>query len=208
MSKKPPIVAELGRPETPEETAARKAESSRRYRSSKTFQNLVVALIASLALVLVMWLVVLRPDPTPADPIDVDAASAEANVVLQSDPVVPVVPEGWEANAAEVRVGNDGIPKWYIGYITPNNGFVTLNQASEANPTWLSNLLQEATPTGSTTIDGLEWEVYDQREHEDVGNVEFAMSIEVDDDWYVLFGTAGDQEFTEFAQAVSQQIQQ
>jgi hypothetical protein len=37
------VVAELGRPETPEETAARKAESSRVYRSSQNFRNLIAA---------------------------------------------------------------------------------------------------------------------------------------------------------------------
>lgn len=171
-------------------------------------QNLVVALVASLALVLVMWLVVLRPDPPAAEPIDVSAASAEANVVLQADPVVPVVPENWEANAAEVRVGNDGVAKWYIGYITPGNGFVSLNQAHDANPTWLSNLLRNADSTGTVTVDGLEWNVYDQRELDDVGNLEYAMSIQIDDDWYVLFGTASEEEFSEFAQTVSEQIQQ
>ena len=43
MAKQPRVVAELGRPETPDETAARKAASSAAYRSSKTVRNLVVA---------------------------------------------------------------------------------------------------------------------------------------------------------------------
>ena len=47
MAKQPRVVAELGRPETPDETAARKAASSAAYRSSKTVRNLVVALLVS-----------------------------------------------------------------------------------------------------------------------------------------------------------------
>lgn len=213
MSKQPPVVAELGRPETPEETAERKAESSRRYRSSKTFQNLVVALVASLALVLVMWLVVLRPDPPAAEPIDVAAASAEANVALQAEPVVPVVPDDWEANAAEVRVGNDGVATWYVGYVTPRDessgkqGFISLTQAHDANATWLANLLRNAASTGTTTVAGVQWDVYDQRENEDAGNLEYAMSAEVDGEWYVIFGTATDADFTTFAETVSGEIQ-
>ena len=58
-----PIVAELGRPETPEETANRKAERSRLHRSNQTALNLVAALIVCLVVVLLIVLVVVRPDP-------------------------------------------------------------------------------------------------------------------------------------------------
>ena len=43
MAQHPRIVAELGRPETPDETASRKAESSRVYRASQNTRNLIVA---------------------------------------------------------------------------------------------------------------------------------------------------------------------
>ena len=51
MARGPRIVAELGRPETPDETAARKAESSRVYRASQNTRNLVAALLVTLAVV-------------------------------------------------------------------------------------------------------------------------------------------------------------
>jgi hypothetical protein len=44
------VVAELGRPETPAETAARKAESSRLHRQRQTVNNLVYSLIATLGI--------------------------------------------------------------------------------------------------------------------------------------------------------------
>jgi hypothetical protein len=49
MAQSPRIVAELGRAETPDETAARKAESSRVYRASQNTRNLVAALIVTIA---------------------------------------------------------------------------------------------------------------------------------------------------------------
>ena len=52
MAKSPRIVAELGRPETPDETAARKAESSRVHRESQNTRNLVAALIVTIAIVM------------------------------------------------------------------------------------------------------------------------------------------------------------
>jgi hypothetical protein len=64
-NRQPRIVAELGRPETPEETAARKAENSRKHRENQTLRNLVFALLSSLAVVLVLVLVVGGPAGAP-----------------------------------------------------------------------------------------------------------------------------------------------
>ena len=75
MAQRPPReVAELGRPETPEETAARKAENSRKHRQRQTLKNLVLALAASLGVVFIIVLLVPRSDG-PIDR-DVDVAAA------------------------------------------------------------------------------------------------------------------------------------
>ena len=71
MNKPAPIVAELGRPETSEETAARKAASSKAYRSSQTVRSLVAALIVTLAIVAVIVLAVPRGEPATTQKIDV-----------------------------------------------------------------------------------------------------------------------------------------
>ena len=75
----PRIVAELGRPETPQETADRKAASSARYRSSKTFRNLVAALLITIAVVAVVYLAgatLGQAAPTPGGLGAVEAALA------------------------------------------------------------------------------------------------------------------------------------
>lgn len=204
MSKQPRIVAELGRPETPEETAQRKAASRKRHFQNQSLTNLVLALIASLVLVLVIVLVVLRPDPAAPEPIDVSERAAEASTPLAAEPVVPRVPESWSANAAEVRMSSsDQVVSWYVGYVTEGNEFVAMTQGIDANPTWQANQLRNATPNGEVTINGIDWQLYDQRDVDDVGNLEFAMTAQVDNSWLVLFGTAEAPEFTQFAEAVS-----
>ncbi|HQX36756.1 MAG TPA: DUF4245 domain-containing protein, partial [Microbacteriaceae bacterium] len=72
----PRVVAELGRPETSQETADRKAESSRLYRVRKTPSNLVWALLVSLGVVLVMVMITPRGDGAPREDIDIAAAAA------------------------------------------------------------------------------------------------------------------------------------
>ena len=53
-----------------EEVAAVKAENSRRHRAAQTTRNLIWALVATLIVVLFLFLVVVRPAPEASDPID------------------------------------------------------------------------------------------------------------------------------------------
>lgn len=90
MASGPRIVAELGRPETPAETADRKAAASRAHRQSKTFRNLVAALLVIMAVVAVVYFGVPRgslPDPEEAD---VAAAAQSASEAIGHPLLVPV----------------------------------------------------------------------------------------------------------------------
>lgn len=200
------VVAELGRPETPDETAARKAASSRKHRENRTFTNLLAAVVVCLAVVLVMMLVVVRPPMPERDPIDVAAAAESSQIVAQQPLIVPQLPEGWAANAAEIRTGSDEIVTWHVGYITPEEQFLFVRQAIDANPTWLVAAIESAIPTGERTIDGLTWIEYDQRVAEDPGNLAYVLTTEHGASTVVIGGTAGDAELQTFSEAVSAQL--
>lgn len=205
----PRVVAELGRPETAEETAARKAENSRKHRQRQTMMNLVYALVASLAVVLVIVLIVPRSD-TPIEPdIDVAATAERAQAAMSAPLAVPDLPEGWRANAAEIRRSEaDQVTAWYIGYLTPEDEFIGMYQAIEANPTWVAGLLARTRATGTTIIDGVEWTVYDNRStSDDVGNARYGMTTEANGTTFVLLGTAAPAEFGELADALMPAIQ-
>ena len=204
--RKPRVVAELGRPETPEETAARKAAASRRHRENQTFTNLIVATIACLAVVLVMVLVVVRPGLPPREPVDVAAAAAAAQGTVDAPLIAPQLPEGFASNAAEIRTGGDGVTTWYAGYVTPAQQFVSFTQAIDANPTWLQGAVEEAPPTGERSIGGLTWTEHDQRDAEDPGNFAYVLTTEHDASTVVIAGTAADDEIQTFAEAVSAEL--
>ena len=207
MSRKQPrVVAELGRPETPEETVARKAAASRRHREHQTFLNLIAAVVVCLALVVVMVLVVVRPGVPERAPIDVAAAAEGAQRTVDEPLVVPELPEGWDANAAEIRTGADGVVTWYAGYVTPDEQFLFFRQALEANPTWLVTAIEGATPTGERTIAGLTWIEHDQRDAEDPGNLAYLLTTEHDASTVIVGGTADDAELQTFAEAVSAEL--
>lgn len=195
----PRIVAELGRPETPEETAARRAEASRLRRENQTTLNLVIALVASLAIVLFLVVVVVRPDQSTPDPVDYVSLAADAGATVPL--AAPTVPTGWSANAA--RYGEvAGIPTWYVGFVTASTQFIALNQGLDANPSWTEQVLDAVAATGSTTIGGVTWSIHDNRSGRDVGNHAYALTAEIGGSTIVLHGTASDEEFAQLAAAV------
>lgn len=202
-ARKPPtVVAELGRPETPEEAAERKARTSRVRRENQTLFNLVIALLASLAVVAVIILVVVRPDAAPPAPVDYRAIAAEADASVPL--AVPDLPSTWTSNSAiYTATASDGVANWYVGFITPKHQFIGMRQGVDANPTWLANQLAAATPTGSTTIAGITWNVYDRRDAKDPGNLAYAMSTVGARSTVAIFGTATPDEFEELAERLA-----
>ena len=198
----PRIVAELGRPETPEETAARKAENSRKHRSNQTLINLVLALVASLAIVLFLVLVVVRPDGATVKPVDYRAAASQSQPTVSSHLAVPDLPKGWTANLADVETGSDGIVTWSVGFITPKQQYIGFVQGLKANSSWLSDQVQNARSTSSVPLAGLDWAVYNHRTADDPGNYAYSMTTATGADSIVLHGTASTAEFRVLAQAI------
>jgi hypothetical protein len=207
--KEPKIVAELGRPETPEETATRKAANSRKYRESKTLNNLIYSMIVTLGLVAVIYFLVPRPDQEPKWNVDYVAASQEASDTLGYEVLVPALPETWRANAAEIRnISNGQVTSWYIGFITPENQFIAYNEAVNADATWISQLLKDFPSTGEVSIDGQQWTIYDNRSMEDAGNAAYAMVTTFGEITIVLHGTASDAEFALLASSITADLVQ
>ena len=180
MASGPRIVAELGRPETPDETAARKAESSRVYRSSQTFRNLIAALIVTVAVVAVVYFGVPRGTPPEQPPVDVPAAAAQVSADRGRAVIVPEAPASWRANAARVEDG-----AWTVVY-APQTGFVRIAQGFDAADAWTSTLLGGFAPTGSTAVDGIEWDVYDLPGDD---GIRYALATEAGPDTVVVYGS-------------------
>lgn len=205
MARPPRIVAELGRPETPDEAAARKAESSRVYRSSQTTRNLIAALLVTLGVVLVIVFAVPRGTPPPREPIDVAAvgeaiADAEGRTVL-----VPEVPTEWLVNRAAVE--GDSLRAWTVVYVPDeDSGFLRFAQGFDADPAWTTRVLSGASVDGTVEIEGIDWDTYAIPDPARAGNVSAALSTQAGPDTVLVYGSA-DQATLELAAAsVADQI--
>lgn len=202
--REPRVVAELGRPETPEETAARRADDAVKRRQRQTVRNLAASLLASLAVVAIIVLIVPRSDKPIERDIDVPAVAAQAQPGIEQELAVPELPDGWRSNDASLRQSEaDGVTAWYAGYLTPSDEYAGMYQGLGANPTWTADLLANTIATGVVTIDGVEWTVYDNRESDaDVGNARYGLVTEAGESTFVLLGTADPEEFETLARAI------
>jgi len=204
----PRVVAELGRPETPDETASRKAASSRAHRENQTAFNLVIAIGVSVVIVVLLVLAVVRPGGSQLKTVDYLQIASQAQQQVTTSLVAPRLPSGWSSNSAEIRpAGSDGVETWYVGFITPDTQFISMTQGFHANQTWVSNQLSQANKTSSTTIGGLTWTVYDQRSSSSAGNQAYAMVAASGDSTVVLAGTASDAEFDLMARRAAAELQ-
>jgi hypothetical protein len=194
----------------PEETAARLAEASRLYRQRKTLNNFVYSLIVTGIAVFVLVLFVPRDD-TPVDRnIDFHDVAAQAEAAQGGRSLAdPQLPTEWRANAAEWRAGgSDKVLSWYIGLLTPADQFISLTQAFDANPTWLSDRLQNQAATGTVTVEGVTWDVYRNAKPEaDRGNFDYALVTVAGESTYLLVGTADTDEFDVLAAAMAPEVE-
>lgn len=211
MSAKPRrVVAELGRPETPEETAARQAQARAARRSRQTTTNLVLSLGATVLLVLaIVWAVPRgREEPIPRD-VDYAATAQEAQGGYDVPLAVPDLPAGWNANEAEIRTGAaDGVDSWYVGFVTPENRFAAVSQGIDANQSWLADLLDETRADSTTRLGGVDWTVYDNRDDDRQGNTEYALAADTAAGIVAVYGTAEPAEIEQLATAVAADLQE
>ena len=207
MSKGPAINADLGRPETPEETAARKAASSKAYRSSQTVRNLVAALLVTLLVVFVIVAVVPRGEPVAQKPIDVAGIAEGVESTMDSPVIVPELGDFWRVNAAELQSGATVV--WEVTMAPAaddERGFIKLAQAFDADSSWAPQRLSGVAPTDTVRIGGLEWDVYKPGNAGADANVTYAIGTQAGDDYVLLYGSRSTDSTAELAESLIPQI--
>ena len=207
MSRKPPVVAELGRPETPEETAARKAEFSRAYRSSQTVRGLVAALIATLAIVAVIVFAVPRGEPATTRQVDLTGIAADVESTMDRPVIVPELDDFWRVNAAELTSGATVV--WDVTLAPApedERGFVRLAQAFDADSSWAPQRLNGTAPTDTVSIGGLDWDVYDLGDAGAKQNITYAIGTQAGDDYLLLYGSRSAASTADLAESLIPQI--
>ena len=122
--KAPREVAGLGRPETPREKSERVAAARAERKARQNTRNLVWSLLASLGVVALLVILVVRPDTNLVDEVDWVEVAAEAKDQLPGEPIVPMLSDLWSANRAEVTSEPGSTATWSIGLLGPERSYV------------------------------------------------------------------------------------
>ncbi|WP_051476871.1 DUF4245 domain-containing protein [Arthrobacter sp. Br18] len=159
-------------------------------RANSTVIGMLIALGATIAVVLPVYF--LNPTYTAETyqrDVNVEMAARQAAGDAGYLPAAPD-PEGWTSNFARWNAGtSDGVNYWEVGFLTADRGFIQLTQTDQANPTWVSQRLDEAQVSGTRTIDGVEWELLDSPDGDT------ALTTEFQGQRIILNGEAGLAEF-------------
>lgn len=202
----PRVVAELGRPETPEETASRKAEASRTYRSSQTLRNLLAALLVTLAVVAVVIFAVPRGERAAPDEIDVAALAQDVASGYERTVIVPDVPEQWRVNAASI----DGEAElaWTIVFVPGGTGYLRVAQGFDVDEDWDARVLEGAESDGEVTVEGIVWTRYRIADPDRSGNITYALGTDAGPDRLLIYGSTDAATAAVAAAGVADQIRE
>ena len=180
-------------------------DAAAKRRARQTVNNLVLALIASLGIMLAIILIVPRDDSNRIQKVDYKSIALEAHGSSGKQIVAPELPAGWWANSARWSPKPvDGVQNWYVGFVGPKNQYIGLTQAFGINPTWLAFQLKNSAKTGTQAVGNYTWDIYEATEPSDPPKTkDFMMVLNYNDhDTALIYGVAKPQDFVEIATAI------
>lgn len=154
-------------------------------------------------IVLLLLLIIPRPNQVPTRDINVDSAAVGAAGRLGFDPASPDLPTTWTARAAGLMAGTtDNIDTWQVTFTTPGGTYAGIQQAQDVTPAWESRQVTDGKEAGTETVGGVEWVV---RSRLDRGTTSL---VHRGDNGIttVVTGTADPEQMNEFATAVAAEL--
>ena len=132
-------------------------------RRGGTAGDMVRSMVVIVALVVVVYVAVPRPQGRIEQPVDVGTTVAQASDV--GIPVdAPQVPQGWRPNVATFEADPvEGLPTLTLNWVLPEGTFVGVRATRGATPSWTRGATDSGRPAGDdaapVTLDGRDWRV-------------------------------------------------
>lgn len=210
--KEPPEVAGLGRPETPAEKNDRVQKARAERKARQNMRNLVWSLLASLGVVALLVIVVVRPDESLRDSVEWEAIAEQATPGLPGAPIVPRLSDLWESNRAEVRNEPGASATWSIGFLGPEQSYVFVDQGFGADTSWVAKRTENHPVTGEVPLgydpqSDVAWDEYDRQNVDPGGNRAYVLVLVLEDSTIAVGGT-NKQGVREVAMDISDQVAQ
>ena len=185
------------------------SDSAARHRARQTVINLILALGASIGLVVTLVLIVPRDDSNRIKEIDYTAISQKAKADSGFEVITITPPENWWANNAALTTNNvDTVPVFKAGFVGSDIKYVGYTQAFNANPTWLALSLNGKVLTEHYSSKHYKWDVYESIVKNDPKKtMDYIMVLNYkDEDYLLLYGVADPSEFKSFIDSVDKEL--
>ena len=183
-------------------------ESAKKHRARQTLNNLLLALAASVGIVLVIVLATPRNDTNQIASIDYRSVAAQVQQSTPNKLILPILQDGWKCTAARWNGSPaDGVQTWYAGFVSPTGAFVSLTQAFAVNPTWLTLQTAGDLPTSEFKVGGETWQEFKSpAQNNPPKTSDYILMFKNGNDAVLLSGTAPSVVFNDFANQVVNQL--
>ena len=185
------------------------SDSAARHRARQTVINLILALGASIGLVVTLVLIVPRDDSSRIREIDYTAISQKSKADSGLNVITITPPENWWSNNAMLTTNNiDTVPVFKAGFVGSDIKYVGYTQAFNANPTWLALSLNGKVLTKQYSSKHYTWDVYESIvKNEPKKTMDYIMVLNYkDQDYMLVYGVAEDSEFKTFIDSIDEEL--
>ena len=179
-------------------------ESAKKHRARQTLNNLLLALAASLGVMLAIVLAVPRNDSLQIPAVDYRSIAAAAQGSTSNPILVPNVDASYKATSARFTgKPTDGVQTWYVGFTTDKGNYIGMTQAFGVNPTWLALQTASVVLASQFDINGQTWQEFESPVvHKPKETKDYILLLKHGNDAVLLYGTADKSAFKDFATRV------
>jgi len=177
-------------------------DAAAKRRARQTVTNLVLALGASVAIVVALVLIVPRSDTNMIQKVDYISIAKDAAGSTDLPVLIPRVPQDWWCNSARwiAQPGDGTKASWYAGFVGPDNEYIGFTQTFGTNETWLALKLSGLQRSGDVKTGGQTWQLWTSPEKNvPAKSRDYTLVADLGDDTLMVYGTASESEMKSFA---------
>lgn len=135
-------------------------EEMRFLRKNSNWVNMVIAILACLAVAVGILFIAPQPEVDSERVVDYQGIAEQSEGNADFDLIVPQIPRGWSSNEATLdRLNDSEYLSWYMSFIGPENQWVSIEQA-EASANWAKKNTDDAVAAEKVTVGGADFQIY------------------------------------------------
>jgi hypothetical protein len=135
-------------------------EEMRFLRKNSNWVNMVIAILACLAVVIGILFLAPQPEVDSERVVDYQGIAEQSQESADFKLIVPQIPRGWTSNEATFdRLSDSEYTSWYMSFIGTDDQWVSIEQA-KASENWAKKKTEDAAAAEKVTVGGADFQIY------------------------------------------------